>query len=114
MQLFEMASKTVDKAVKKGASQAEVSVFVTDSALTRFTKNAIHQNVAQRKHILNLDVVVGKDKRGSTALNALDDANIDESLDRVLKIAEVSTVTRAMRRDVPDEPVILKSARLAE
>lgn len=91
MQLLEIASKTVDKAVKKGASQAEVSVFVTDSALTRFTKNAIHQNVAQRKHILNLEVVVGKNKRGSTALNALDDADIDESLDRVLKIAEVST-----------------------
>jgi len=90
MQLLEIARKTVEKAARKGASQAEATVVVTDSALTRFTKNAIHQNVAQRKYNLNLDVVVDGNKRGSTAINSFDDADIAESLDSVLKIAKVS------------------------
>ena len=90
MQLLEIARKTVEQAARKGASQAEATVVVTDSALTRFTKNAIHQNVAQRKYNLNLDVVVDGNKRGSTAINSFDDADIAESLDSVLKIAKVS------------------------
>jgi predicted Zn-dependent protease len=91
MQSLEIGRKTVEKAVKKGASQAEATVVVTNSALTRFTRNAIHQNVAQRKYLLNLEVVVDGKRRGSMALNSLGDADIDESLDRVLKIARVST-----------------------
>ncbi len=91
MQLLEIARKTIEKAEMKGASQAEATVVVADSALTRFTRNAIHQNVAQRKYNLNLEVVVNGNRRGSTALNSLNDADIDESLNSVMKIAKVST-----------------------
>lgn len=87
----DIAKKTVEKAVRKGASQAEVTVVVNESSLTRYTHNVIHQNVAQSKYYLNLEVVVDGNKLGSTAVNSLEEEAIDESVDRALKIARVST-----------------------
>ena len=51
MPLVEIAKGAVDKAVGLGASQAMATVVSSNSALTRFTLNAIHQNIAQKKYV---------------------------------------------------------------
>jgi len=63
MSLNNIAERTVQKALKMGASQAEISVFTADSALTRYTKNIIHQNVTAEIYYTNVEVAVGKNKR---------------------------------------------------
>jgi predicted Zn-dependent protease len=91
MTVVEIARNTVDKAIQMGASQAEVTTSETNVALTRYTKNKIHQNVAQLKNLVNIEVVVGKDKRGSTSVNTFDPKSIDESIENAIKIAKIST-----------------------
>jgi PmbA protein len=88
--VIEVAQKAVKRAIKEGAYQAEATVAVIDNALTRYTKNAIHQNVAQIKLLLNLEVVVDKHKKGSTSINSLDDNAIKTAVDRAMGIARVS------------------------
>ncbi|HUS78935.1 MAG TPA: hypothetical protein VM050_09800, partial [Patescibacteria group bacterium] len=60
MQGIDMAKKAVEKAVNMGASQAEAIILVGSTALTRYTHNAIHQNVVKNNTVLNLEVVIGK------------------------------------------------------
>ena len=91
MKLLDIAKGTVDKAVKRGASQAEASVFVADNTLARFSKNRIHQNVSTRNYYVNLDLVVDKNKLGSSSVNSIEEKSIDEIIERALKIARVST-----------------------
>ena len=91
MKLLDIAKDTVDKAVKRGASQAEASVFVADNTLARFSKNRIHQNVSTRNYNVNLELVVDKNKLGSSSVNSIEEKSIDEIIERALKIARVST-----------------------
>jgi len=90
MSLLELAKKTVDRAVKEGAYQAEVKVYSLREALTRYTKNVIHQNVASQDYGVSLKVVVERNKVGMTSVNSLEEEAIQEGLRRALKIAKVS------------------------
>lgn len=56
--------------------EAEVILTITDSALTRFANNIIHQNVAERDAEFNLRYFLGK-QAGSATTNRTDVAGLD-------------------------------------
>jgi len=90
MSLIESAKRTVERAVQEGAYQAEVTVFSLREALTRYTKNVIHQNSASRDYGVTLKVVVDRNKVGAAAVNSLDEKAIRSGLEEALKIAKLS------------------------
>jgi predicted Zn-dependent protease len=55
-----LAEDVLGRALRVGATEAEVLVVAGDSALTRFANSEIHQNVAERSLSVNLRYVVGK------------------------------------------------------
>ena len=55
-----LAEEVLGRALRIGASEAEVLVSAGDSSLTRFANSEIHQNVAERSVNVNLRYVVGK------------------------------------------------------
>jgi predicted Zn-dependent protease len=55
-----LAEEVLDRALRIGATEAEVLVMAGDSALTRFANSEIHQNVAERSLTVNLRHVVGR------------------------------------------------------
>jgi predicted Zn-dependent protease len=72
-----------------GADNAEVLVFVDDSALTRFANNTIHQNVAERDTNLLLRYFIGK-RMGTATTNRIDEAALDELAARARQNAQAS------------------------
>src|SRR5688572_27911633 len=70
-----------------GADQTEVMVWGTDSALTRFANNYIHQNVLETNATLSVRVVLGK-KIGVALTNDLSDEGLRKALDSARTIAE--------------------------
>ena len=59
-ELLALAEDVVARAARAGATEAEVLLTATDSALTRFANSEIHQNVAETGTSLNLRFVIGK------------------------------------------------------
>ena len=57
---LQLAEEVLERALRVGATEAEVLVIAGDSALTRFANNEIHQNVAERSLTVNLRYVVGR------------------------------------------------------
>jgi len=55
-----IAEDVLRRAMRSGASEAEVLVIGDDSFLTRFANSEIHQNVAERSRTVNLRFVSGK------------------------------------------------------
>jgi PmbA protein len=55
-----LAEEVLERALRVGASEAEVLVMAGDSALTRFANSEIHQNVAERSLNVSLRHVVGR------------------------------------------------------
>ncbi len=55
-----LAEDVLGRALRVGATEAEVLVMAGDSALTRFANSEIHQNVAERGLTVNLRHVVGR------------------------------------------------------
>jgi predicted Zn-dependent protease len=55
-----LAEDVLARALRVGATEAEVLVSAGDSALTRFANSEIHQNVAERSITVNLRHVVGR------------------------------------------------------
>ncbi len=55
-----LAEEVLNRALRIGATEAEVLVMAGDSALTRFANSEIHQNVAERSLTVNLRHVVGR------------------------------------------------------
>jgi predicted Zn-dependent protease len=55
-----LAEDVLERALRVGATEAEVLVMAGDSALTRFANSEIHQNVAERSLSVSLRHVVGK------------------------------------------------------
>jgi PmbA protein len=55
-----LAEDVLARALRVGATEAEVLVFAGDSALTRFANSEIHQNVAERSVSVSLRHVVGR------------------------------------------------------
>ena len=70
-------------------AQAEVLLTVTDSALTRFANNIIHQNVAERDVELTLRYMLGK-HIGTVTTNRSDDAALDELVANARLYAQAS------------------------
>ncbi|HEX2625702.1 MAG TPA: DNA gyrase modulator, partial [Candidatus Limnocylindrales bacterium] len=57
---LELAEEVLGRALRIGATEAEVLVTAGDSSLTRFANSEIHQNVAERGVSVNLRYIVGK------------------------------------------------------
>jgi PmbA protein len=55
-----LAENVLGRALRVGATEAEVLVTSDDSALTRFANSEIHQNVAESSRTVNLRFVAGK------------------------------------------------------
>jgi PmbA protein len=55
-----IADDVLGRALRVGATEAEVLVTADDSALTRFANSEIHQNVAESSRTINLRFVAGK------------------------------------------------------
>ncbi|MBI3750140.1 MAG: TldD/PmbA family protein [Chloroflexi bacterium] len=55
-----LAEDVLGRAMRVGATEAEVLVTTDDSALTRFANSEIHQNVAESSRTVNLRFVAGK------------------------------------------------------
>jgi len=72
-----------------GADHTEVLVMDENSALTRFTHNAIHQNVAHADTIVSVRAIVGG-RTGVARTNAIDDASLGDVADRALEIAKLA------------------------
>ncbi len=70
------------------AEQTEVVYNATESALTRFATNHIHQNVAESDHDLRIRAVVGK-KVGVATTNRLDDESLRRTVEQALEIARI-------------------------
>jgi PmbA protein len=62
-------------------AEAEVILTTSDSALTRFANNIIHQNVAERDAEFSLRYFIGK-QAGSATTNRTDAAGLDELVAR--------------------------------
>ncbi|MCI2425959.1 TldD/PmbA family protein [Candidatus Acetothermia bacterium] len=75
------------------AEQTEIVYMGTDSALTRFTNNYIHQNVAEKDGTVSIRVVIGK-KIGTAATNQLDKESLRNTVEKAVEIA-------ATQRDDP-------------
>jgi predicted Zn-dependent protease len=81
-----IARRTVDRA---GDGQLEAIVASEDFGLTRFTRNAVHQNVAETNAQLRVRALIGG-RSGVATTNELDDASIDAAVARAREIASIS------------------------
>ena len=71
----ELAAAAVKGALAAGAEQSEALLVASDSALTRFAGNRIHQNVASEDTELQVRAVIGT-KVGVASTNRTDEAGI--------------------------------------
>jgi predicted Zn-dependent protease len=69
-----------------GAGEHEILVFDFDQSLTRFTQNAIHQNVAHCETAIRVRTV-SDGRTGVAATNLLDDASVREVVERAAAMA---------------------------
>jgi PmbA protein len=80
-----------DKALAASkADETEVLLAASDSSLTRFTHNFVHESVTERNAQMSVRAVVGK-RIGVAGTNRLDDAGIAEAVDRAYEMAKLST-----------------------
>ncbi|MGH7724325.1 MAG: TldD/PmbA family protein [Candidatus Eiseniibacteriota bacterium] len=93
----EEAQKLLEGAIEiaraRGADQAEAILEETDSALTRFANNQIHQNVASHRRRLTFRVFRGA-KIGVAGTNRADREGVEACITQALEIA----------RHQPDDP----------
>jgi predicted Zn-dependent protease len=83
-----IAERAVAMALERGASQAEALVMRTDSALTRFANDEIHQNVAGEDTVVNVRFVDGR-RVGVTSGNGTDDEALARLCDAAASIARL-------------------------
>lgn len=72
------------------ADETEAVLFAGENALTRFTHNAVHENVVESNHQLSVRAVIGK-RTGVAATNRVDAEGILEVVRRACEIAKLST-----------------------
>lgn len=89
----ELAASAVERALASGAEQAEALVAATDSALTRFAGNRIHQNVASEDVEVQVRAVIGQ-QVGVASSNRSDEAGL----------AALSTAAVDAARHAPADP----------
>lgn len=71
------------------ADETEAFISVSDSALTRYTHNSVHENVAELNRHLNVRAVFGK-QIGVASTNKLDADGIAEVVARATEMAKLS------------------------
>ena len=71
------------------ADQTEVLVWSANSALTRFTHNMVHQNVADADVSVRVRAIVGK-RTGVAITNVLDDAALKDLASRAIEMARLA------------------------
>jgi len=71
------------------ADQTEALLYVSDSALTRFTHNSIHENVSELNRNLSVRAVFGK-RVGVASTDKLDADSIAAVVERATEIAKLS------------------------
>ena len=85
-EIFERAQQA---ARSLGVRDVEVILGASDSALTRFANNAIHQNVAERHRSLSVRTALdGRTARAST--NRLDEASIRSAVEQAVAITRAA------------------------
>lgn len=87
------------------AEQTEVVYLGTESALTRFANNFIHQNVAESNAEVRVRAVVGK-KVGVAATNRLDDASLRRVVEQALEIANIQPENPEFHSLPAPQPII--------
>ena len=81
-----IAEDVLGRALKAGATEAEVLVMADDLALTRFANNEIHQNVSETSVAVNLRFVLGK-RIATVSTGRIDDAGMAAVVERAAAIA---------------------------
>jgi predicted Zn-dependent protease len=87
--LEEKARFVLKTAEKLGVSQAEVTVGLRNSSLTRLANSIIDQNVAENHATIQTEVYFGK-KKGSTFVEVMDNESIAKAVENAVKIAKMS------------------------
>src|SRR5947207_13625791 len=87
------------------ADQTEVVYLGTESALTRFANNSIHQNVAESTHELRVRAVVGK-RIGVATTNRLDDDALRKVTEQALEIARLQPENPEFHSLPVPEPIV--------
>ncbi len=72
------------------ADETEALIGASDSSLTRFMHNFVHESVSKRNCQLSVRAVVGK-RIGVAGTNKLDEAGIAAVVARAFEIAKIST-----------------------
>lgn len=90
MENREDIQKLIDQVLLRcGSQSAEVLLLATDSSLTRFANNTIHQNVHERDTTLHLRLLDGL-RLGMASSNRLDPAGLDDLVARARLFASAS------------------------
>ena len=71
------------------ADQTEAIVWSENSALTRFTQNMVHQNVAHADVSVRVRAIIGK-RTGVATTNVLDDAALRDVVSRAVEMAKLA------------------------
>ncbi len=88
---------TIDRALEcSPGDQTEVVVRASDSYLTRFTNNYIHQNVGERDSSLAVRVIFGK-RIGQASTNSLTDQAVRETVAAAARIARLQQPNEEFR-----------------
>src|SRR6516165_3178860 len=87
------------------AEQTEVVYLGTESALTRFANNFIHQNVAESNHELRVRAIVGK-RAGVATTNRLDDQSLQSVTEQALEIARLSPENPEFHSLPESQPIV--------
>ena len=71
------------------ADETEALAFASESALTRYTHNYIHENMVERNWQLSVRAIVGK-RIGVAGTNRLDPENVKLTAQRAVEIARLA------------------------
>jgi len=81
--------KVIERALEcSPGDETEVLLMTSDSYLTRFSKNYIHQNVGETDSVLSLRVILGQ-RIGRASTNSLSDAAVREAVTTAAEIARL-------------------------
>jgi len=88
--LLEKGEFILKQAETFGADQAEVSIILQNSALTRIANSIIDQNIAERHALVNIILYYGK-KKGSVNVEVFDKPSLKQAVESAAKIAKISS-----------------------
>ncbi|MHA1907785.1 MAG: TldD/PmbA family protein [Candidatus Thorarchaeota archaeon] len=113
--LLEKANLVIKEAEKLGATQAQVTISLADTALTRLANSIIDQNVADRRSMVSIKFYFNQ-RRGTVAFEVFDDEALKEATAAAAKIAKVSPENKDFKSLPTPKPYsyTLKDAELVD